>query len=249
MASSMALLPAAMRPDAAAVRMAEFRAGWYGCLERWADALFELTDAVLCAGGPVRSLPRLSLEAVMRRGHGSAYAALADGQIDVGALAGLLAAHRPAGWPLVFAVDATTWPRCAAETSPGRGLYYHPSRQTRGKPVVPGWCYQKVSQLNFARDSWTWPAGTRRIHPGEDHAVATVAQVRAMAARLGDTGPVPLFCFDAGSSYDPATLSHGLAGDRVQLLVRLRKNRVLFHDPPPRVPGAWGPAPPPRHPI
>jgi hypothetical protein len=91
--------------------------------------LFELTDAVLCVGGPVCSLPRLSLEPVMRRGHGSGYAALAGGRIDADALAGLLAACRPAG-PLVFAVDATTWPRCAAVTSPGRGLYYHPSRHT-----------------------------------------------------------------------------------------------------------------------
>jgi hypothetical protein len=86
-----------------------------------------LTGAVLCAGGPVTPLPRLSLEAVCRRGHGSGYAALARGWADAGAVEDLLAAFRPAGWPLVFAVDATTWPRVAAQISPGRGLYYHPS--------------------------------------------------------------------------------------------------------------------------
>jgi hypothetical protein len=220
-------------------RLGEFRRGWYRCAGRWADELFELTDAVLCAGGPVTSLPRLSLEPACRRGHGSAYAALARGQVDAGALGGLLAGFRPAG-PLVFAVDATTWPRCAAVTSPGRGLYYHPSRQTRGKPVVPGWCYQLVSQLSFSRDSWTWPADARRIDPREDPAAVTLDQVRGVAARLGDAGPVPLFVFDAGSSYDPAVLTHELASDRVQLLVRLRKNRVLLRDPPPRVPGTSG---------
>src|SRR5437660_1192840 len=67
--------------------LAGFRAGWYRCLGRWADTLFELTDAVLCASGPVSSLPRLSLEPVMGRGHGSGYAALARGQIDAGKLA------------------------------------------------------------------------------------------------------------------------------------------------------------------
>jgi hypothetical protein len=202
--------------------------------------LFELTDAVLCADGPVTSLPRLSLEPVCRRGHGSGYAALAGGRVDAGGLADLLAGHRPAGWPLVFAVDATTWPRCAAQTSPGRGLYYHPSRQTNGKPVVAGWCYQMVSQLNFSRDSWTWPADVRRIDPREDAAAVTVAQVRGVAARLGAGGQAPLFVFDAGSSYDPAALSHQLAGERVQLLVRLRKNRVFFGDPPPRTPHSNG---------
>jgi len=237
----MALLPAGVQGGVAAWGgLAEFRLAWYRCLGRWADALFELTDAVLCAGGPVGSLPRLSLEPVCRRGHGSVYAALAGGQIDAAAVADLLAACRPRSWPLVFAVDATTWPRAAAETSPGRGLYYHPSRQTRGKPVVPGWCYQLVSQLNFGRDSWTWPAGARRIPARADAAMATVAQVRDVLARLGGSGDVPLFVFDAGSSYDPAWLTHELAGGPAQLLVRLRKNRVLFGDPPPRGPHTSG---------
>jgi hypothetical protein len=232
--SSMAVLSAAEE------RLAGFRAGWYGCLGRWADTLFELTDAVLCADGPVTSLPRLSLEPALRRGHGSGYAALARGRVDAGALEDLLACFRPAGWPLVFAVDATTWPRVAAETSPGRGLYYHPSRQTRGKPVVAGWCFQLVSQLCFARDSWTWPLSCRRVEPGSDQAQATVAQVAAAAARLAGAGPVPLFAFDAGPCYDPAALSHGLAGCRAQVLIRLRKNRVLLRDPPPRRRGQAG---------
>jgi hypothetical protein len=221
-------------------QLAGFRRGWYECLGRWADTLFELTDAVLCAPGPVTSLPRLSLEPVMGRGHGSGYAALAEGEVDAGRLADLLAAYRPRDWPLVFAVDATTWPRCAAETSPGRGLYYNSSRHTRGKPVVAGWCWQQVSQLNWRRDSWTWPAGTRRIDPRQDAAAVTVAQVRDVLARLGEPRQVPLFVFDAGSCYDPATLTHLLGGDRAQLLIRLRKNRRLFRDPPPRAAGSNG---------
>ena len=232
--SSMAVLSAAEE------RLAGFRAGWYGCLGRWADTLFELTDAVLCAAGPVCSLPRLSLEPVMRRGHGSGYAALAGGEVDAAALADLVADCRPAGWPAVFAVDATTWPRVAAGTSPGRGLYYHPSRHTGGKPVVAGWCYQKVAQLSFGRDSWTWPADVRRIAPGQDAAGATVAQVREAAARLGGHGEVPVFVFDAGPAYDPAWLAWELAGERVQVLVRLRRNRVFYRDPPPRTPHTSG---------
>ena len=248
--SSMAWLTPGVPGDVAAWGdLAGFRAGWYGCLGPWADTLFELTDAVLCAGGPVTSLPRLSLEPVLRRGHGSEYAALAHGQIGAGGLSDLLATRRPAGWPLIFAVDGTVWPRCAAGTSPGRGLCYHPSRRAGGKPVVPGWCYQKVSQLNFARDSWTWPVDARRIGPREDVAAATVAQVRGVLARLGAGDDVPLFVFDAGSSYDPATLSYQLAGQRAQLLVRLRKNRVFFRDPPPRLPAHQRPAPPPRRAV
>jgi hypothetical protein len=35
------------------------------------DAFFELTDAVLCADGPVTSLVELTLTAEHRRGHGA----------------------------------------------------------------------------------------------------------------------------------------------------------------------------------
>jgi hypothetical protein len=221
-------------------QLAGFRRGWYGCLGRWADVLFELTDAVLCSGGPVTSLPRLSLEPVMGRGHGSGYAALADGQVDEARLEGLLARFAPGSWPLVFAVDATTWPRAAAGTSPGRGLCYQPSRAGCGPPVVAGWGWQLVARLNFDRDSWTWPMSWRWLDPRQDAAAATIGQVRQVAGRLDAAGPVPWFCFDAGSAYDPATLTHGLAGQRAQLLIRLRKNRRFLTDPPPRRPGQTG---------
>src|SRR4051812_28820282 len=54
-----------------AAALAEFRGDFYGCLSRRADALFELTDALLCSGAPVTSLVELSLAAEHRRGHGA----------------------------------------------------------------------------------------------------------------------------------------------------------------------------------
>src|SRR4051794_13610805 len=50
-----------------------FRQEFYASLTARADALFELTEAVLCADGPVRSLVELSLLAEHRRGHGALY--------------------------------------------------------------------------------------------------------------------------------------------------------------------------------
>jgi hypothetical protein len=92
----------------------------------------DLADALLSAQGPVWSLPQLSLEPAHRRGWGSTYAALARGRIDAERLRELLAGCLPAVDPLVFAVDVTAWPRCDAECSPERGLYYHPSRHSAG---------------------------------------------------------------------------------------------------------------------
>ncbi len=165
------------RDEGAQLRV--FRSQCYGALTRRADALFELGDALLCQDGAVTCPPRLSLDPVFRRGWGSVYAALSRGRIDEAAVRELLVAHRPAHWPLVFAVDASTWARCDAETSPGRGFYYHPSRHSAGQPIVAGWSYQWIAQLGWGRNSWTAPVDARRMHPRED----TVAPPPSRSAR------------------------------------------------------------------
>jgi hypothetical protein len=104
----------------------------------WADALFELCDAVIAAPTPVGSVPALSLEPVFRRSHGSLYKALAQGSIETSMLRSSLVAYRPTSWPQVFAVDASTWARCDAETSPERGFYYSASKHSAGQPIVAG---------------------------------------------------------------------------------------------------------------
>jgi len=129
-------------------------------------------------------------------------------------------------------VDGTSWPRCDAETSPERGYYYHPSRHSAGKPIVAGWWYQQISQLNFGKDSWTWPLDCRWVRPSEDHVTATATQVRDLLARLGRAADVPLFAFDGG--YDPIALADELAGDNAQILVRIKGDRVFYADPPAR---------------
>jgi hypothetical protein len=223
----------------------EYRSGFYDCLTGWADALFELTDALLAAPGPVGSIPALSLEPVFRRSHGSLYKALARGVLDVERARELQVRGRPADWPPVFAVDTSSWPRCDAETSPERGFYHHPSRHSAGKPIVAGWNYSWIAQLNWSRDSWTAPVDITRIPPQDDTGQATADQVRNLVNRLrpaaGD--PVPLFVFDAG--YDPIALTVDLAEVRAQIAVRIRDDRVFYADPPPREPGTKGR--PPRH--
>ncbi|MFI6310016.1 transposase [Nocardia fusca] len=88
--------------------LSAFRRELYRCLSRRADAVFELVDAVLCADGPVRSLPELSLIGEHRRGHGSIYAALDRGRIDIARLRRALVSvplPRASDGRLVLAVD------------------------------------------------------------------------------------------------------------------------------------------------
>jgi hypothetical protein len=215
-----------------------FRRALHGCFSSWGDALFELCDAALCSPSPVGSVPSLSLEPVFRRSHGSLYKGLARGEIDADALRELLVEHRPKHWPLVFAVDASTWERCDAECSPERGFYHSASKHSAGQPIVAGWSYQWISQLSWDPDSWTAPMDAMRIPPTEDATEATVDQVRRLLRLLPTDEQVPMFVFDAG--YDPIAISEALKDERAQVLVRLRSDRVFYTDPPPRRPGTKG---------
>lgn len=205
-------------PDA----LRTFRRSLYECLHLRSDALFELADAILTADEAMPSPAHLSLQPAYRRGWGSLYAALDRGRIGTEALRKLLARHPLASGgvdePLVFAVDASVWPRCDAETSPERGFYYHPSRHSAGQPIVAGWAYQFVAQLGFARESWTAVV----------NAVAT-EQLGALLGRLESGGNCPLFVFDAG--YDPVKLQRGLEGSACQILARLRAGRRFYGAP------------------
>ncbi len=204
-----------------------FRRSFYECLHRRGDALFELADAILAANGTAPSPAHLSLQASHRRGWGSLYAALDRGHIDAEALRKLLARHPLAGTEgetPVYAVDASVWARCDAETSPERGYYYHPSRHSAGQPIVAGWAYQFVARLNFACESWTAPVDVERVRPAQDANVVAAGQVKVLLGRLEEGEAVPLFVFDAG--YDPVKLQRELEGSPCQILVRLRAGRV-----------------------
>ena len=210
--------------------LATFRHSFYECLHPRADALFELTDALLTADG-VPSPVHLSLQASHRRGWGSLYAALWRGRIDAEALQELLVRHPLAqsGSTPVYAVDVSVWDRCDAESSPERGFYYHPSRHSAGQPIVAGWAYQFIAQLNFIRESWTAPVDALRVHPMEDANMVAVEQVKGLLGRLGKEESVPLFVFDAG--YDPVKVQQGLEESRCQILIRLRAGRRFYADP------------------
>lgn len=205
-----------------------FRRDLSHCFERRADALFELTDALLTAD-PIASPAYLSLEPVHRRGWGSLYATLAHGRIAPTGRRALLGRHPLAAGQSLYAVAVSVWPRWDAETSPERGSDYHPSRHSAGQPIVAGWAYHSIAQLSFSRDSWTAPVDGRRVHPtGKGQALAA-DQIRAVLRTRPLGVPTPLFVFDAGD--DPEQLVQALDDLPVAILVRLRRDRCFYADP------------------
>ncbi|MBD0694127.1 hypothetical protein BG452_02720 [Streptomyces sp. CBMA123] len=90
--------------------LSRFRGAFYDCLTGPCDALFELTDAVPCTDGPVKTLVGLALAPEHRRGQGALYGALNRGRLDVERLRAELAGlplPRAADGRLVLAVDVS----------------------------------------------------------------------------------------------------------------------------------------------
>ncbi len=217
-------------------RLRGFRGGLYGCLGRRADELFELTDALLCVEGPVRSLVGLCLAPEHRRGHGALYDALNVGTVDADRLREVLASlpvPRMFGGRIVLAVDSTPWLRPDAETCPDRLFCHVYGRGRRGaKQRIPGWPYQLVVALESGPTSWTAALDMVRLHPADDATALTAAQLRAVVGRLTAAGhwhpgnPPIMVMLDAG--YDLTRLAFVLADLPVHLIGRIRADRVML---------------------
>jgi hypothetical protein len=227
--------------------LAGFRSLFYRCLSRRADALFELTDAVLCREGPVRNLVELSLAVPHRRGHGSLYDGLNHGRMDVQRLRTALAElplPRSAQGRLMLAVDVSPWLRPDANTSPDRLFCHVYGRGKNQAQMIPGWPYSFVAALEPGRTSWTAVLDAVRLGPHDDVAEVTAAQLRAVLGRLIEAGQwqpgdadVLIVC---DSGYDLARLAFLLADLPVEVLGRVRSDRVLRRPAPARAPGTIG---------
>jgi DDE superfamily endonuclease len=197
------------------------------------DSAFELSEAVRCSTGP-EPLVRLSLAPPFRRRWASAPDALADGSLDDDALRALFvrALPPPAGPRPLWVIDASTWPRPGAATSPER-TYGH--RVAAGIPqdgVVPGWEYQWLVAIPEATGRWVLPLDIARRGPDSPSPTAlALRQVHAVLQLHPPQAPRAVVVLDSG--YDPVALACATERERVDFLLRLAKPRVFSRAPGP----------------
>ncbi|WP_020574459.1 NF041680 family putative transposase [Actinopolymorpha alba] len=224
-----------------------FRQEFYQCLTARADALFELSDAVLCSQGPVTSLVELSLAAEHRRGHGALYDSVNQGRIDIGRFRNVVARQqipRCEGGRIVLAIDVSNWLRPDANTSPER-LFCHTYARGKGQAqMIPGWPYSFVAALEPGRTSWTAILHAQRLGPGEEDTAVAAAQLRVVVEELIAVGHWregdPQIWIVGDSGYDGPRLAFLLADLPVRVLVRTRSDRVMAFPAPPRAAGTVG---------
>jgi DDE superfamily endonuclease len=230
----------AQRSKLIAFRQAIYQEGF----SKRRDAQFELLDALLLAG-PLRSFPELSCMPVFRRRWSSVYAALDDGRQNTDFLRRYLAQQLPCAPLLVFALDGTNWPRPDAPTLPDRQYVYQPSAAVAGGTVVVGHTYSLLAYVAEGHSAWALPLDVERIASSQDAISCGIAQVKRLcttrAAQLADC----LHIIAADGKYGTHHFLRPLRDQGCGVLVRLRKDRVLYQPPPaygglgrPRVHGA-----------
>jgi hypothetical protein len=191
-----------------------FRWEWYRSLTRRPDALFELTDAVLCAPGPVTSPPELSLAGVHRRGHGSTYAALSDGRMDVDRLRVALAGLRlPRGSdgpdPVGGGRDAMAAPGRRMLTAAGTRAPAVPCDGVR--QTIPGWPYSIVAA---SPAFFLSGAGARLNHTNASKAFTTLLTAAGIRAEPKPRHTAAMDLLAAGVDASTITLWLGHASTK-----------------------------------
>ena len=205
----------------------QFRQEIYDGLKRGADAMFNLSDALLCES-QAQSLPELSLSAVFERKWPSVYEALSDGQIEVKRVQEVVV---QTGLPLTqeneaiwIAVDATTIERPDAETSEDRGYIHLSNLPLVEKPLSVGWQYSEVVLLPQTPSSWVPPLDTRRIPTQQTPVKVAIEQLRALRPLLGNRRVIVI----ADRGYGTPAFLRACQDLGYTCLIRLKSDRRLY---------------------
>jgi hypothetical protein len=213
-----------------------FRREVYQSFERRGDAGMDLIDA-LSSAVTVESPVGQSESPLFRRGFSSVYDFLKRGRIQLGQLRRVLERNQPAeaeviGGFEVYAVDCTDDPAPEAETLADRSR----TKKGRQAPTEIGHRYSWLARLVAWRTSWCMPQDVQRVPTASTESVVGAEQVAGLAARNERPKVVV-----ADSLYCNVTfLRIFLVTQHLYALVRMRSNRNLYEEPPPRQPGQRG---------
>jgi len=224
-------------------KVADLQCTLYGCLLARRDALWELVVGVT-VGPRLSSIAQVMLQPGVARGWGSLYQGLEHGRIDTAAVRTAAVKMLTPTVALLFAIDSSKFPRPDGQVCADLGMQYDP---TRVGLAVPGWSMLACAQvglggLSAPRASWVVPVDAVRVWcwvaadaNTNEQAAAMIERVADAVAAAGDTRE-PIFLLDSG--FCPIFLTQQRPG-RVQLVVRLRSDRVFYHRAQ-RIPGATG---------
>jgi hypothetical protein len=211
-------------------KIIEFRQAIYGQIfGKRRDALFEATDALLLYG-KLTSFPMLSLSGVFQRKWHSLYKALEQGEIDDQRLESYLAGQVLQEGVCHFSLDGTGWPRLRARTMDDRQYIYLPTQAVDGGSICVGYPYSLLDWVPEPNASWSLSVSVRRIASKESAKTVGVEQIQALnEARIDFEDVLDIVAGDG--KYGHAAFLRPLQGQRSGIVVRIRKDRILYRKP------------------
>ncbi len=202
----------------------------YASFERRSDALFDLTDALLCES-QARSLAELSLSPQFRRTWTSVYKALQDGKIQIekirATLVEALLAGKPDNEPVWMAVDGSNFPRPDARTSEDRTIIHLSNLPLVKTPIGVGWTFSSVVLIPEQTSSWTPILDHQRITSEQTAIGVAIAQLKALKPLFGTRRLILL----ADRWYATPEFLRACHDLGYSVLLRLKSNRRLFRAP------------------
>jgi hypothetical protein len=202
----------------------------YERFERGADALFNLSDALLCES-QAQSLPELSLSPFFERQWPSVYEALEDGRINVEQIRALwvevLLKERAENTPIWIAVDGSNLTRPSAVTSEDRTIIHLPNLPLVDKALSIGWTFSTVVLVPEHASSWTPILDQQRIGSDQTAVGVAIAQLRALRPLFGNRRIIIL----ADRWYSTPEFLRACQELGYSVLIRLKSNRRLYRVP------------------
>ncbi len=202
----------------------------YACMERGADALFNLGDALL-SESQAQSLPELSLSPFFERQWPSVYEALEDGCLNVEQVRALwvrvLLAERAENEPVWIAVDTSNVGRPSAPTSADRTIIHLPNLPLVDKAIGIGWTFSTVVVVPEQASSWTPILDQQRISSEQTAIGVAIAQLQALRPLFGNRRVIIL----ADRWYSTPEFLRACQELGYSVLLRLKSHRKLYRVP------------------
>ena len=195
------------------------------------DALFELIDAVV-ERPTSQCLAEMSLSAQFRRGWSSVYKAVERGGVKPAALAQLFVAQVPLTGIQVYPLDSTVWAHPAARTLTGLVYAPSPTKALKHHSLVQGHEYSLLGWTTAVRQSWTPTLTVERVPATGRSVTVGVTQVEWLWQQRQRLGATALDVIVADGHYGNPAFLGPLRHAPCALLVRLRRDRVLYGPPP-----------------
>ncbi len=203
----------------------QIRQQLYESMERGADALFNLADALLCET-QAQSLPELSLSPYFERQWPSVYEALEDGRINVAQIRAIWVeillttfAESELIW---IAVDSSNVSRPDARTSADRTIIHVPNLPLVEKAISVGWAFSTAVLLPEQTSSWTPMLDQQRIASSQTAIAVALAQLQTLRPLFGNRKVIIL----ADRWYGTPEFLRACQTLGYSVLIRLKSNRI-----------------------